>query len=283
MLRVSPTNWRSYEHLIAELDLLHFLHRHHLLTPQPISQKGGTYIQTLHAPEGPRYAVLFTFVPGIASSPTTMHSHRFGQAIAELHAVTDGYPIDHAGLHFEPTRMLDEPLDRLKPLCNDHPDDFAYLLALAPLLKQAADKLPRHGPEYGICHGDVNEGNFLVAEQGWALLDFEYFGYGWRVFDIGTFFNNQLHQLGPKEGARDVLAAFLAGYQSVRPLSQIELEALPFFVVLRQIWLLGVGAKNLPNIGLSMFEQWVFGQCIPLIKTWLVEAKNEFSHSLQVG
>ena len=273
VLRISPTNWRSMEQIEAEVELLHFLRRHRICVPEPIAHRDGAYIKTLHAPEGPRHAVLFAFVPGVPSSPTEEQAHRFGQAIAQLHTVTDGYPADRAGLRFEPRDMVDRPLARLRPLFAEHQDDWDYLCSIADGLKQTAARLPRQAPEYGICHGDVNRGNFhVVDDEEWALLDFEYFGYGWRVFDIATFFGNQMIQLGTSEGTKRILDAFLAGYQSVRALSQLEREVLPAFVMLRQIWILGIGARNQPIMGLSRFERWVFGQCMPFIRAWITEA-----------
>jgi Ser/Thr protein kinase RdoA (MazF antagonist) len=272
VLRISPTNWRSFEQLVAEMDLLSFLHQHHISVPEPIRHKDGSYIQTLNAPEGPRYAVIFSFVPGVPSCPTEAQGYRFGQAIAQLHAVTDGYPADRAGFRFEPGEMVDKPLARLKPLFVEHRDDWDYLREIAEGLKQAAGRVPRKAPEYGICHGDVNDGNFHVIDDNeWALLDFEYFGYGWRVFDIATFLNNQVHQLGRAERTQRILEAFLEGYESVRVLSQAELEVLSSFVILRQIWLLGIGAKNQANLGLSLFERWVFDKCMPFIRAWMAE------------
>jgi Ser/Thr protein kinase RdoA (MazF antagonist) len=272
VLRISPTGWRSYKQLAAEIDLLFFLNQHRITVPQAISDKDDLYIQTLNAPEGPRFAVAFTYVPGAPHSPTKAHSFRFGQAIAQLHAATDSYPADQVAFRFESTEMVEEPLARLRPLFAQHQDDFDYLVEISKGLKQAADELPRRVPEYGVCHGDVNDGNFHVdADHRWGLLDFEYFGYGWRVFDIATFFNNQIHQQGKTERTRSFLDAFLGGYQSVRPLSQAELDVLPSFVILRQIWLLGMGARNFPIIGLSPFEDWVFKACLPFIRQWLEE------------
>lgn len=274
VLRISPTGWRSYEHLAAEIELLRFLHQHRISTPQPVPQKDGAYVQTLHAPEGPRYAVLFTFVPGAPPDEMTEgESYRFGRAIAQLHIVTDGYPTDRAGFRFDPADMVDRPLGRLRPLFAEHQDDFDYLVRMAADSKQAADRLPRKAPEYGICHGDVNNSNVhFDGPDEWALLDFEYFGYGWRVFDIGAFFDNQLFALGKTERAESISDAFLEGYQSLRPLSPIELAVLPSFVMLRQIWLLGMGAKNIPNIGLSLFQHWVFDRCMPLVRAWMAES-----------
>ena len=270
VLRIAPANWRSLEQVAAEIDLLRYLQQKQIAVPGPIRHRDGTYIQTLHAPEGPRYAVLFTFVPGVPPDPTEGQAHRFGQAIAHLHTVTDGYPADREGFRFEPGDMVDEPLARLGPLFAEHEDDLAYLWDIADGLKRAAGRLPREAPAYGLCHGDVNTGNFhLCGDDEWALLDFEYFGYGWRVFDVATFTNNQIHQLGRTERTRRIVEAFLEGYGSVRTLSQAELEALPAFVVLRQIWLMGIGARNLPTMGTSPFEGWVFGKCMPFIRAWM--------------
>ena len=98
MLRIAPTNWRSYEHIAAEIELLCFLHQRRISTPQPVPQKDGAYIQILHAPEGPRYAVLFTFVPGAPPGEMTeVESYRFGRAIANctpsLMAIRQAAPI----------------------------------------------------------------------------------------------------------------------------------------------------------------------------------------------
>ena len=272
VLRVSPTGRRSWDQLAAEIDLLNFLDQKHIAVPRPVRRRDGDYIQTLNAPEGDRHAVVFAFVSGTPYRPTTKHARRFGQAIAQLHTVTDGYPANCAGFRFEFPEMVDRPLRCLKPLFVGHEDDLAYLMEISPRLKRAAERLSRTTPEYGICHGDVNGGNFYTnGAHEWALLDFEYFGYGWRVFDIATFFNNQIHQLGRTERSRGILGAFLEGYQAVRPLSQIELEVLPLFVALRQIWLLGIGAKNQPIIGQSLFSSWAFEWCMPFIRTWMTD------------
>nr|MDQ2998067.1 hypothetical protein [Chloroflexota bacterium] len=94
-------------------------------------------------------------------------------------------------------------------------------------------------------------------------------GYGWRVFDIATFVNNQLVQRGWSRGTWRDIHAFVAGYQAVQPLSRAEIAAAPAFVVLRQLWLLGRGAQVPPNIGSAPFQQWVFTSCLPFLRQWI--------------
>jgi Ser/Thr protein kinase RdoA (MazF antagonist) len=278
VLRVSPAGWRSWENLEAELDLLEYLWEHKVCVPRAVQQSDGTRIQVLRAPEGPRHAVLFTFVPGQPCVPEKLDARRFGRAVARFHTLTDGYSPNQALLRFEPEDMVDQPLARLEPLLPEGPQGFGYLTSIAPTLKQAACQLPREPSVYGICHGDVNDGNVhFFGQDRWALLDFEYAGYGWRVFDIGTFYSNQLYQLGKTGQARPILDAFLDGYQSVRTLSEAELDALDAFVILRQIWLMGVGARNVPIIGLAQFREWAMGHCLPAIRDWM----KKLPHSAQ--
>ena len=272
MLRVAPANWRSPEQLTGELDLLNFLNQHQLSVPQAVPQKDSTFIQAIHAPEGIRYAILFTLVPGVSPSMTETAGYQYGQAVAQLHILTDDYPSERAGFHFDPSDMMDEPLTRIETLFSAHRNDYDYLLEIAPSLKQTTDTLSKTAPMYGICHGDLNAGNFhLDDKDGWSLVDFEYFGYGWRVFDIATFFNTQLIDQGRTNDTKRILQAFLDGYQARRPLSQPELESLPDFVILRQLWLLGTSARYIPKstVGLDMYQRWIFQGVMPFIREWM--------------
>ena len=89
------------------------------------------------------------------------------------------------------------------------------------------------------------------------------------MFDIAIFFNNQLTQRGRSEHTRDLLDAFLNGYQSERPLSAAGLAALPAFATLRQLWNWGVAVTNQAIVGRALFEHWMFEICLPIFKAWV--------------
>jgi Ser/Thr protein kinase RdoA (MazF antagonist) len=184
MLRIAPTQRRSDEQVATEIDLLYFLHHHGLRVPQPVTLRDGTAVRTLAAPEGPRHAVLFTYVPGARYTPTTTHSYRYGQAIAHFHAVIDSFPQDQPLWRFETAELLERPLELLHPWLASWPADRAFLLGLVERLRPILAGLPHATPIYGLCHGDLNNGNLhVIGDDEWALLDFEYIGYGWRVFE----------------------------------------------------------------------------------------------------
>jgi Ser/Thr protein kinase RdoA (MazF antagonist) len=270
MLRIAPTQRRSDAQVATEIDLLHFLHHQGLQVPQPVTLRDGTVVRRLAAPEGPRHAMLFTYVPGAAYTPTATHSYRYGQAIAQFHTVTNSFPQDQPLWRFETAELLERPLEQLHSWLASWPADRAFLVELVERLRPVLVGLPRTAPIYGLCHGDLNNGNLhLIGDDQWALLDFEYIGYGWRVFDIATFFNNQLNQEGHNTQTRGLLDAFLDGYQSIRPLSATEMAVLPAFVALRQIWLWGISMTNRPMVGLGLFDQWMREISLPTLRAWV--------------
>lgn len=267
MLRVAPARRRSLTQHDAELDLLCHLHRSGLTVPYPVPRRDGRLVTALAAPEGQRVAALFAFVPGAPFTPTAPNSVRYGEAVALLHAATRSYALSPAVWRFEAPDLIDRPLALLRPWFDRRPGDFATLAGLAEQGRGALGSLPRAAPFYGVCHGDLNDNNIRLAENGaWGLLDFEYVGLGWRLFDIATFVSNQLVQRGDSAETRLLIGAFLRGYEAVRPLSNAERAALPAFAALRQLWLCGVGVTNLPGVGLGLFEEWLFERCLPFFQ-----------------
>ena len=269
ILRVSPAGWRDEASLVAEVALLQFLAQRNIVVPEPIQRQDGRFQATVPAPEGLRPAILFRYLPGKASLPDIASSHQFGAAIGRLHQVTDGYPSGSGLPQFNLAEMLTRPLARLEPLFSQDRSDWELLQQTASQLERLTVPLPAQPPYHGLCHGDVNNGNFLLTgPEDWALLDFEYSGTGWRIFDIATFYNNQIIGQGRSEQTYQMLDAFLNGYQAVRPLAPEEIDLLPAFVLLRQVWLLGVAARNRPLISQSQWEGWLQGQVMPFIREW---------------
>lgn len=62
--RVYSLHWRTKSEIQEELELLLLLKDNDLSVSYPISDEEGNFIQEINAPEGVRYAVLFTFAEG---------------------------------------------------------------------------------------------------------------------------------------------------------------------------------------------------------------------------
>lgn len=272
ILRISRTGWRTYEQIAGEVDFLNFLAKHDFPVAKPIPKKDGSYIHTLNAPEGVRYAVALTYVEG--NPPFKLNraqSERYGQLTAKIHLLSDQHQKQISRYHYDLDTLVDEALKRFVSLYADRPQEVDYLMEIGERLKAEANKLPRRGSEYGICHGDLRSENLLLDKAGeFTLIDFDDCGYGWRVYDIGTFFWHQFFP-APIDQQGEIRDAFLSGYQSVRPLSDAELKALPYFVALRHIWSCGVGTEQVPlDVGTKRIFQYL-EPVLQWLKGWMAQ------------
>ena len=118
--RITPSGERSREQIAAEIDLLRFLDQHQISVPKSMRQKDGTYIHTLPAPEGVRYAAVFTCVGGAPPAKLSkIQSARYGKLAAEIHALTDQHPQQYTRFHHDLNDIVDEPVKLLAPVYAD--------------------------------------------------------------------------------------------------------------------------------------------------------------------
>jgi Ser/Thr protein kinase RdoA (MazF antagonist) len=97
------------------------------------------------------------------------------------------------------------------------------------------------GLEWGICHGDVHAGNaFIASPETVTLFDFDACGPGWHAYDLATMRHNTV-------GHDGAWTSFLAGYRARRRIAARDLAAVPVFVALRQILLMGLRAAFVLN------------------------------------
>lgn len=65
ILRIYKAHWRNKHEIDFEVELLNHLNKKNIPVSAPIISKDGGYLIELEAPEGTRYAVLFTFAKAI--------------------------------------------------------------------------------------------------------------------------------------------------------------------------------------------------------------------------
>jgi Ser/Thr protein kinase RdoA (MazF antagonist) len=166
-----------------------------------------------------------------------------------LHTAANDFVSQHARFQLDLRHLVDQPLAALRPFLAHRPDDWAYLQGFANRARERIANLPVGQLEWGFCHGDLHGGNAHIDERKTiTFFDFDCGGPGWRAYDIAAF------RQGPQGRQDEAWEAFLKGYTERRSLSQLDLAALPWFVALRHLWLMGLHAANTPDWGCSLLS-----------------------------
>ena len=226
ILRIYQVQSRSLSDIHYELDLLNYLERKKNSISVPIARRDGSFIHPLPAPEGMRYAVLFTYAEGHRGPYPLEEAYSviYGRALAEIHAGLDDFSSQHKRFQLHLDYLLDTPLQTILPLLENRPADSAYLRQLVDLLKTSLMSLPLTELEYGVCHGDSHGGNAHVTQDHKVtFFDFDDCGEGWRAFDLATFRWN----LAINKQDDNIWDAFLQGYRQRRAIREIDLTAIP--------------------------------------------------------
>lgn len=275
-LRVYRAGWRTWQEIGEEVVLLNHLHRRGVPVSRPVCRRDGKYITRVHAPEGVRYAVLFTGAPGAKHvQMTPQQSALLGHTAALLHEQTDRQRRTYARYEIDLAHLHNTPLAALRPFFRHRPQDLAYLERVGAACAAALIGLPCDAPAYGICHGDLHAGNVHFAGRDrLTLFDFDLCGYGWRAYDIAVFlWSRHLAHPQPAERPRRERAwhAFLRAYTHRRPLSQLELAAIPHFGALRHIWLLGLESDMTKIWGSLWLDDKYIARGVNFLKRWVRE------------
>ena len=102
-------------------------------------------------------------------------------------------------------------------------------------LHAALARLDRRRCVYSMIHADMHPGNVLVDGDRLTVIDFDDAAWGWHAYDIAVALVHQ--QDGPNLAAFE--RAYLAGYRSVRPISDQVLMSVPMFRLVRGLAQIG--------------------------------------------
>jgi Ser/Thr protein kinase RdoA (MazF antagonist) len=236
--KVYGPGWRTAADLAYEIELLAHLDACGVPVATAVPGRDGGLVRSLSLPEGERYLVLFTLAPGaepVEPFTPALYS-RFGQAAAALHRAADSFVSAQPRAPLDLTRLLDRPLAAIR-LCLGHRSaDWAYLCDLAERVRARMVEFAAAGLDWGPCHGDLTLDCFRITEEGRiTLYDFDSGGPGWRAMEFQGMYAH-----APRENWE----AFRVAYTQVRPLGEVDLDALPWCVPLYAFFHMGWAAGD---------------------------------------
>ncbi|WP_438433267.1 phosphotransferase enzyme family protein [Gorillibacterium sp. sgz500922] len=273
--RVSLTGRVTRKDVEEEVAVLRLLADKGIRVAKPIACQDSAFVWEVQAPEGPRAVVLFEEAPSAPSADKGKQACRLGSDLARLHAIADEQNPAVSRPAIDLHQLIEEPLRKMKPHFEHRSEEYQALREAAEQLGQAIErKLGYEKPVYGFCHGDIHGGNVHFSGEEPTLFDFDCMGYGWRAYDICVFaWNETFGEEGYVES--EPWKAFLEGYQSVRPLSEREIQAIPAFAALRDLWLAGLHADVLErNAGCSWYNDGYLDNRLRYFKLWQERAAS---------
>ena len=246
-LRLSRAGTRTLDDVAGEAALVSYLHGRGLRVAAPVRRLDGGFAGEIVAPEALRIAILYGAATGDGVRDITpAHCRAYGRLAASIHAAADMADGAFDRFALDTVHLISEPLAAVQTRMEDEaPEDVAFLSEIAARITPRIDALPRTRAVIGICHGDLHPGN-VRFDAGWepTVFDFDCYGPGWRAYDLAVFLWNSYLERRSKAWRSLRWNAFLRGYREVRPMSAGEIEAVPLFLVARQIWLMGLDCEG---------------------------------------
>ena len=201
------------------IGLMRWLAEHGYSCPTPMADRNGA---TLKQVRGKPCAIV-SFLSGLSvRRPSVAHCREAGQGLAALHLAAKGFDIarpNNLGQHAWAPMFdgLKAEADRLKP-------GLAATIAADLALLEAG--WPRDLPQ-GVVHADYFPDNvFFQGGQFAGTIDFYFACDDALAYDVAIALNAWCFEA---DGSFNITAAraLVAGYESVRPLSEAERRALP--------------------------------------------------------
>lgn len=248
-MRVYRAPWRTLPDILYEIEVLNHLAHKEFPAIRPLPFQDGKFYCELNAPEGLRYAVLFSEASGKLISydhePEKV-AFQYGQAVTGLHNAVADFACMHQRFHIDLTLLVEDPLRNIAPFLSHRPDQWTYLQNFARDLLRRIEGLPESKLEQGFCHGDLQGYHANISRDGTlTFFDFDCGGFGYRAYDLTVF--RWCSRLKNQEAVW--WEPYLKGYRSVRPIADLDVQAVPLFVATRYIWHMGVHTQNSPDWG----------------------------------
>lgn len=266
---------RQLPEIKAEVELLNILHQNGAKVAYPISAKDGSEIQSFDAAEGLRYGVLFSYAKG---EPIYAMSNKqlelLGKEMALLHQITSSVKLAYPRKHYDLETTIRRPIAVIEPAFQNLKEEYRYLVQAGERVVQKLTKMDSKTWSYGYCHFDFLPKNFhFESENTLTFFDFDFAGKGLLANDIASFYVHFFFEilLGKitQEEANRSFKVFIAGYRSVKSLTDEELKAVPYLGFGFWIFYLGFQFENFEDCFSHFFGPKYLKDRVGLLKKWM--------------
>ncbi|WP_238318751.1 phosphotransferase enzyme family protein [Pseudooceanicola atlanticus] len=241
ILRVHRPNYHKPTEIESELAWISALRLSGAVdTPALIATREGSYLTSFEDGADTRHVVAFEFMTGEepdADAALVPGFALLGEISARLHRHVEGW--DKPEGFTRKTWDFDSAFGP-EPLWGDWRAALGLTAegqaVLDKALTKLEDRLTAYGKgadRFGLIHADLRLANLLKDGDHLGVIDFDDCGYSWFIYDFAAAIS--FHELNPI--VPDLQAAWLEGYQKVRPLSAEDIGMIPDFIFFRRLLL----------------------------------------------
>lgn len=277
-LRVYKHKWRCESEIQVEIDIMNYLHTKGVPVSVPIKKIDGSYIHKITTLEGERYVVIFTQAEGRFIRPLNEEqTSLLGNVYGQLHKTLDNIKEDVKRPHLNLENLLITSLQHIEPLLTHRDKDFKKLTQISLELKQKIEGiLPVEKPVYGLCHGDLHDGNFRFDKNNHVIIfDFDCLSYSYRAYDLANYLDCLVEGVGMdnKLEVEQKWDLFIEGYREEQAITDRELETVKTFLPIRYIWLMGLHGYGSLEWGRDWLGDDYYDVFLGFIEQWIKEYK----------
>jgi Ser/Thr protein kinase RdoA (MazF antagonist) len=275
-LRVYRAGWRSREAIETEIEILLHLAQQNVNVAAPVSRVDGQFLTPMDCVEGRRWAVLFRAAPGKEpgrKAYTEGLAAIYGETAAAIHSAADSFKGSPRRPELDLEHLLERPLRFLTSEMAHRPEDTAYLEGLGTRLRSRI--AGTSDLEIGFCHGDFHGGNACEKDNAFTFFDFDCCGWGYRAYDLAVFPWAFAIDESATERIEAMGRSFLQGYMQHRKLGDNDIDAIPAFVAVRQIWLLGLHMGIGDRFGWGWINDEYFDRQLKVLRDWEKSSLNQ--------
>lgn len=140
------------------------------------------------------------------------------------------------------------------------PDDQHKVYESYESIVNRINQLNKESDSFGIIHGDINVGNFLLSSKGINIFDFDECQYSWFVEDIAiqlfyiiyVFLDDSIEERQAE--TYGFMENFMKGYYKENYIDEYWLKQIPIFLQLREL-IVYIGMHR--SVDFSNMNQWM--------------------------
>lgn len=247
IFRVYSHQWRTRTEIAEELRLLEHLRKHGIAVSYPIADLANTWVQSFQAPEGERFAVLFSYAEGKKVLNFDAETHfRVGELMAQMHLLTKDFALQR--VTYSEKELLIDSLAQLGRFLPADTEEMQYMQNIQKYLIGELQNASQSDLRKGAVHLDLWFDNMNVASDGRiTFFDFDFCGNGWLCLDM-AYYMLQIHSTEKEDAERELKTAqFLLGYESITPVSNEEKRLIPILGICLYFFYLGIQSQRYDN------------------------------------